>query len=148
MDFYSVSVQSPPAEQFDNQRIIQLAQIETWNFEVMEVHWIPETRNILISVGDEWFLQPDNANIVTSIAALFSCDDYQIRILDLTISKIMASPEELWGVYTGNWLYYADNNVILQFRADVDYDAEQAPQWVDIVPDSQPNAPLPEFLIE
>jgi hypothetical protein len=148
MDFYSINVPSPPVEEFDNTHLIQLAQIETWNNDIMEIHWRPESRQILISIDDEWIVQPDTINIVTSIATLFSCDDYQIRITNLAIGNDGATPEELWSLYNSNWVYYAENNAALQFRADVDYDAEQAPQWVDIVPDSQPFAPMPDIYIE
>ena len=149
MDFYSINVPSPNSEDFDNdQNLIQLAQIETWNNDIMEIHWRPTSRQILISIDDEYIVQPDNINIITSLATLFSCDDYQIRIKDLAIGNDGASPEELWSLYNSNWAYYSENNVVLQFRADVDYDAEQAPQWVDIVPDSQPLAPIPDIYIE
>jgi hypothetical protein len=128
--------------------LIQLAQIETWNNDIMEIHWRPISRQILITIDDECIVQPDDINIVTSIATLFSCDDYQIRITNLAIGNDGANPEELWSLYNSNWVYYAENNINLQFRADVDYDAEQAPQWVDIVPDSQPFAPMPYIYIE
>ena len=148
MDFYSINVPPPPVEEFDNTHLIQLAQIETWNNDIMEIHWRPASRQILISIDDEWIVQPDTINIVTSIATLFSCDDYQIRITNLAIGNDGATPEELWSLYNSNWVYYAENNASLQFRADVDYDADSAPQWVDIVPDSQPLAPLPDILLD
>jgi len=148
MDFYSINVPPPPVEEFDNMHLIQLAQIETWNNDIMEIHWRPASRQILISIDDEWIVQPDTINIVTSIATLFSCDDYQIRITNLAIGNDGATPEELWSLYNSNWVYYAENNAALQFRADVDYDADSAPQWVDIVPDSQPLAPLPDILLD
>jgi hypothetical protein len=148
MDFYSVNVPAPPPEVFDNQNIIQLAQIETWSNEIMDIHWRPISRQIIISIGDEWMVQPDTASIVTSLAHLFACEDYQIRIVGLEINDDFSTPEDIWVMYNSNWLYYAENNMLLHFRADVDYDAEQAPQWVDIVPDSQPLAPLPQILLE
>ena len=144
-----MNVPSPAPEDFDNdQNLIQLAQIETWNNDIMEIHWRPSTRQILVSIDDEWIVQPDTINIVTSLATLFSCDDYQIRIKDLVIGNDGATPEELWSLYNSNWVYYADNSVSLQFRADVDYDADSALQWADIVPDSQPLAPIPDILLE
>jgi len=148
MDFYSINVPAPAPEDFDNVHLIQLAQIETWNNDIMEIHWRPISRQILITIDDECIVQPDNINIVTSIATLFSCDDYQIRITNLAIGNDGASPEELWSLYNSNWVYYAENNVTLQFRADVDYDADSAPQWVDIVPDSQPFAPMPYIMLD
>jgi len=148
MDFYSITVPAPAPEDFDNMHLIQLAQIETWNNDIMEIHWRPASRQILISIDDECIVQPDHINIVTSIATLFSCDDYQIRIKDLAIGNDGATPEELWSLYNSNWVYYAENNVSLQFRADVDYDADSAPQWVDIVPDSQPFAPMPYTMLD
>ena len=148
MDFYSINVPAPAPEDFDNVHLIQLAQIETWNNDIMEIHWRPASRQILISIDDEWIVQPDDINIVTSIATLFSCDDYQIRITNLAIGNDGATPEELWSLYNSNWVYYGENNAALQFRADVDYDADSAPQWVDIVPDSQPLAPLPDILLD
>jgi len=148
MDFYSINVPVPAPEDFDNMNLIQLAQIETWNNDIMEIHWRPISRQILITIDDECIVQPDNINIVTSIATLFSCDDYQIRITNLAIGNDGASPEELWSLYNSNWVYYAENNVTLQFRADVDYDADSAPQWVDIVPDSQPFAPMPYIMLD
>lgn len=148
MDFYSINVPPPAVEDFNNQHLIQLAQIETWNNDIMEIHWRPVSRQILISIDDEWIVQPDTINIVTSIATLFSCDDYQIRITNLAIGNDGATPEELWSLYNSNWVYYAENNAVLQFRADVDYDADSALQWADIVPDSQPLAPLPDIIIE
>jgi hypothetical protein len=148
MDFYSINVPPPAVEDFNNQHLIQLAQIETWNNDIMEIHWRPVSRQILISIDDEWIVQPDTINIVTSIATLFSCDDYQIRITNLAIGNDGATPEELWSLYNSNWVYYAENNASLQFRADVDYDADSALQWADIVPDSQPLAPLPDIIIE
>lgn len=148
MDFYSINVPAPAPEDFDNMHLIQLAQIETWNNDIMEIHWRPASRQILISIDDECIVQPDHINIVTSIATLFSCDDYQIRIKDLAIGNDGATPEELWSLYNSNWVYYAENNVSLQFRADVDYDADSAPQWADIVPDSQPFAPMPYTMLD
>ena len=148
MDFYSINVPAPAPEDFDNMHLIQLAQIETWNNDIMEIHWRPASRQILISIDDECIVQPDDINIVTSIATLFSCDDYQIRITNLAIGNDGATPEELWSLYNSNWVYYGENNAALQFRADVDYDADSAPQWVDIVPDSQPLAPLPDILLD
>ena len=148
MDFYSINVPPPAVEDFNNQHLIQLAQIETWNNDIMEIHWRPVSRQILISIDDEWIVQPDTINIVTSIATLFSCDDYQIRITNLAIGNDGATPEELWSLYNSNWVYYGENNAVLQFRADVDYDAEQALQWADIVPDSQPLAPMPDIYID
>jgi len=148
MDFYSVNIPPPPVEVFDNQNIIQLAQIETWSNEIMDIHWRPASRQIIISIGDEWIVQPDTASIVTSLANLFACEDYQIRILGLEINSDFSTPEDLWAIYNSNWLYYAENNIGIQFRADVDYDADSAPQWVDIVPDSQPLAPIPEIILE
>ena len=114
----------------------------------MNIHWRPVSRQILIMIDDEWIVQPDTINIITSIATLFSCDDYQIRITNLAIGNDGATPEELWSLYNSNWVYYGENNAVLQFRADVDYDAEQALQWVDIVPDSQPLAPMPDIYID
>ena len=148
MDFYSINVPPPPVEDFNNQHLIQLAQIETWNNDIMEIHWRPVSRQILISIDDEWIVQPDTINIVTSIATLFSCDDYQIRITNLAIGNDGATPEELWSLYNSNWVYYGENNAVLQFRADVDYDADSALQWADIVPDSQPLAPIPDIYID
>ena len=148
MDFYSINVPPPAVEDFNNQHLIQLAQIETWNNDIMEIHWRPVSRQILIMIDDEWIVQPDTMNIVTSIATLFSCDDYQIRITNLAIGNDGATPEELWSLYNSNWVYYGENNAVLQFRADVDYDAEQALQWADIVPDSQPLAPMPDIYID
>ena len=148
MDFYSINVPPPAVEDFNNQHLIQLAQIETWNNDIMEIHWRPVSRQILISIDDEWIVQPDTINIVTSIATLFSCDDYQIRITNLAIGNDGATPEELWSLYNSNWVYYGENNAVLQFRADVDYDADSALQWADIVPDSQPLAPIPDIYID
>lgn len=148
MDFYSFPIPAPAPEDFDNENVIQLAQIETWNNDILDVFWFPDQRQIIVAIEDEWFAQPDTANIMTSIATLFSCDEYQIRVKHLTIDGGAATPEDLWSVYIGNWFEYANQGSILQFRADVDYDADSAPQWVDIVPDSQPNAPMPDILIE
>jgi len=148
MDFYSVNIPPPPPEVFDNQNVIQLAQIETWSNEIMDIHWRPVSRQIIICIGDEWIVQPDTASIVTSLANLFACEDYQIRIVGLEINGDFSTPEDLWAMYNSNWLYYAENNIHLQFRADVDYDAEQALQWVDIVPDSQPFSPNPYIILE
>lgn len=114
----------------------------------MDIHWRPVSRQIIISIGDEWIVQPDTASIVTSLANLFACEDYQIRIVGLEINGDFSTPEDLWAMYNSNWLYYAENNIHLQFRADVDYDAEQALQWVDIVPDSQPFSPNPYIILE
>jgi hypothetical protein len=148
MDFYSVNVPAPPVEDFDNETLIQLAQIETWNNDIMEIHWHPISHQVLISIDDDWIIQPDTINIVTSIATLFSCDDYQIRFDDLHFANDAATPEELWTLYISNWAYYGENNVLLQFRADVNYDADSAPQWADIVPDSQPNIQMSDLYIE
>ena len=148
MDFYSINVPPPAVEDFNNQHLIQLAQIETWNNDIMEIHGRPVSRQILIMIDDEWIVQPDTMNIVTSIATLFSCDDYQIRITNLAIGNDGATPEELWSLYNSNWVYYGENNAVLQFRADVDYDADSALQWADIVPDSQPLAPIPDIYID
>ena len=146
MDFYNIPIPTPPPEEFDNEEnLIQLSQIETWNNDVMEVFWRPSTRQIIISIDDSWFVQPDTINIVTSLSTLFACEDYQIRIKELTIMSEIASPEDIWSVYISNWFYFASNTIHLQFRADVDYDTEQAPQWVDIVPDSQVYASIPEY---
>jgi hypothetical protein len=148
MDFYSIPIPAPEPEDFDDENVIQLAQIETWNNDILDIFWFPHNRQIIVAIDDEWFAQPDTANIVTSIATLFSCDDYQIRIKNLLLDGGITTGEELWMVYTGNWFDYANQGSILQFRADVDYDADTAPQWVDIVPDSQPNMPMPDILIE
>jgi len=148
MDFYSINIPPPPTDAFDNVNIIQLAQIETWNNEIMDVHWRPTDRQLLICIGDEWFVQPDTADVVTSLATLFACDEYQIRLGNMAMNGEIATPETLWTLYNSNWLYYADNNAHIQFSADVDYDADSAPQWVDIVPDSQPFAPMPDILLE
>ena len=149
MDFYSITVPPPPIEEFDNdQNIIQLAQVITWNNDIMDIHWRPASRQILISVDDDWIIQPDTINIVTSLATLFACDDYQIRLTNLAINNDITTPEELWSLYNSNWAYYCENNHTLQFRADVDYDTEQAPQWADIVPDSQPSLQISDLYIE
>lgn len=149
MDFYSITIDAPAPEEFYNtQTMVQLAQIDTWNNDVMGVFWIPSRRQIIINIDDEWIAQPDTANIVTSMATLFSCEDYQIRIKEVVVNTSAGTPEEVWMVYTGTWFEYANQNVILQFRADVDYDSEQAPRWEDIVPDSQPNAQMTHLIIE
>jgi len=138
MDFYNVSIPPPPSEVFDNTNVIHIARIETWTSDMMDVHWRPVSNQIIIRIEDDWFVQPDSSSIVRTLAELFACEEYQIRLSQLAINDSNAEGEALWTLYNSDWRYYANNHYTLYFSADVDFETDTAPQWVDIVPESQP----------
>jgi hypothetical protein len=142
MEFYSISIPSPFDIAYNNPNIMHLARIVNWNNDIMDVHWNTDTRQIIFAFDDEWIVQPDTTNIVKSLAHIFSCDEYQIRIYELNIGGDMATPEDLWTAYNRNWLYYGHNNATLEFIADIDFDADYALQWIDIAPDLQSHEPV------
>jgi hypothetical protein len=135
--FYSYNIPVPTAD--DRSRYVQLAQITSWNGDAIDIDWCEVQEEILIKIGDEYIVQPDNVSIIDSLARIFHMEDnyYQIRFSDLNFFEIgintPSDPEDLWDLYSETWANYGKDKLSLQFSVNIDWDAERLPEYNEVV---------------
>ncbi len=119
-----------PIMSYNHDEYLQLAQIHIWNGDVIHLFWCPDKNEILIENGDEFIVQPDDAQIIRSLAHLYGASAHQIRFSNLIHFSRDGAPVEqpgddgVYNLYDVDWRSYGEEGLCFQVVAEVDFEAE------------------------
>ena len=118
--FYSIPIPEPSA----NKNLQQLAQFVTPE-GVFDVSWLPQTEQVVIRHGDDWYIQP-NARIEEALSTLIGCSTYDLHagglfLFDRDYKNGKAADMDMErGLLDCEWSDYAHDKMVFQVNIEVD----------------------------
>lgn len=120
---YSVRIPQP-----DVAALEQLAQFDTPD-GLLEVFWIPGTRQVVLEFCDEWYIQNDGY-ILDSVSEILGIKESVIHVDNLKAGNrydpstfSYADPEMARQIYNCMWSDYTCDHMILQADLSYPYDS-------------------------